>query len=283
MSLKVNNDMRFATKVVLTLFLLASGLSAQTASTGSISGKLVGANGTAIAGATVTSVETASGRSLTAATAADGTYGFTQLQPGSYTFRFSAKGYGIVEIRAIPVKAGGSHTINQSLTSESQGEVAVMQWTARVEQAALTAFETEENASVKEIPLASRNYTQATGLAPGVSSQVSNATNIGVNTQSVQVGSGNTTNYMVDGAPVAGTTGGPEAPGIPNPDAIQGHETQSWSYSAGPERYAGANISVVTKSGTDAFHGTLFEFVRNDIFNCCPDMGRCLGHLDKDL
>ena len=267
MSLKVNNDMRFATKVVLTLFLLASGLSAQTASTGSISGKLVGANGTAIAGATVTSVETASGRSLTAATAADGTYGFTQLQPGSYTFRFSAKGYGIVEIRAIPVKAGGSHTINQSLTSESQGEVAVMQWTARVEQAALTAFETEENASVKEIPLASRNYTQATGLAPGVSSQVSNATNIGVNTQSVQVGSGNTTNYMVDGAPVAGTTGGPEAPGIPNPDAIQGHETQSWSYSAGPERYAGANISVVTKSGTDAFHGTLFEFVRNDIFN----------------
>jgi hypothetical protein len=71
----------------------------------------------------------------------------------------------------------------------------------------------------------------------------------------------------MDGAPVASINAGPESPGIPNPDAIQENRVQSWIYDAGSGRYAGANIGVVTKSGSNAFHGTIFEFVRNDIFN----------------
>jgi hypothetical protein len=267
MNLKVNNILRFAMKIVFSAVLFAAGLMAQTASTGAIGGRLIDASRTAISGANVTSVESLSRAAFTTATGPDGNYEFSQLPPGTYTVRFSAAGFVTSEVRAVTVKAGDTLTIGRTLTPGPESEVTVEQWNPSVEQAGPSASGTEESVSVKEIPLSSRNYTQATGLAPGVSSQVSNATNIGVNTQSVQVGSGNTTNYMVDGAPVAATTGGPEAPGIPNPDAIQGHDTQSWSYSAGPERYAGANISVVTKSGADAFHGTLFEFVRNDIFN----------------
>ena len=58
---------------------------------------------------------------------------------------------------------------------------------------------------------------------------------------------------------------------------------ESWSYAAGPERYAGANISVTTKSGTDSFHGTAFEFLRNDIFNANDYFNKQYGNPEPVL
>jgi hypothetical protein len=188
------------------------------------------------------------------------------LPAGDYTIRFSASGYTTTKVVAITVHAGDTLAIDQALTPGPEASEVVVQWDATAVPGTTTTTNKEVPA-VKAIPLASRNYTQAAGLVSGVSSQVSNATAIGINTQGVQVGSGNTSNYMMDGASIAATTGGVDSPGIPNPDAIAENSVQSWSYAAGPERYSGANIGVVTKSGTDILHGTLFEFVRNDIFN----------------
>jgi hypothetical protein len=248
--------------------ILSSGQTTSPAATGSVAGKLTSTGGAAVAGAAVTCAnlapEQVAGTSRQALTDKNGAYGFSQLAPGSYTLRFSAVGYATVEVRGVAVKAGEAVQIDQSLTAGSTAEVKVVEWQA---QELTTTQEAGAKIAVKDIPLATRNYTQAAGMDAGVSSQVSNATNIGINTMSVQVGASSTTNYEMDGAPVASSTMTPVTPGVPNPDGIAENKVESWSYAAGPERYSGANIRVTTKSGSDAFHGTLFEFVRNDLFN----------------
>jgi hypothetical protein len=247
---------------------LSLGQTAPPAAAGSLAGKLTGAGGAAVAGAAVTCMNAApeqtGGSARQTFTEKNGAYGFSQLPPGSYTVRFSAAGYATVEVRGVAVKAGEAVQIDRTLSPGSTAEVAAVDWQA---QGAAAAERPGEKIAVKDIPLANRNYTQAAGLEAGVSSQVSNATNIGINTMSVRVGGGSTNNYEMDGAPVASSTLAPASPGIPNPDAIAVNKVESWSYAAGPERYAGANIAVTTKSGSKDFHGTLFEFVRNDLFN----------------
>ena len=241
-------------------------LTAQTGATGVVAGKVTGAEGASLAGVTVTAVNSATSQTFSARTNKSGAYEFKQLAPGSFTIRFTASGYKLTSVRNITLNSSERLTINEALFPGSEKEEIDLDWT--VAQADAVANGSEQNATVgKNVPLASRNYTQAASLEAGVSSQMNNATNIGINTQNVQVGSGNTNNYMVDGASVAISTMGPDAPGIPNPDAILENKVQSWSYDAGPGRNSGANISVVTKSGTNSFHGTAFEFVRNDIFN----------------
>jgi hypothetical protein len=248
----------------------SSGQSASPAATGSIAGKLTGSGGAALAGAAITCTnavpEQSAGAARQALTDMGGAYGCSQLPPGNYTVRFSAAGYATVEVRGVAVKAGDAVQIERALKSGSAAETVAVEWQAQGAAAAETSGE-KIVVVVKDIPLANRNYTQAAGLEAGVSSQVSNATNIGINTMGVKVGGSAVTNYEMDGAPVASSTLVPVTPGIPNPDAIAGNKVESWSYAAGPERYAGANIAVTTKSGSDAFHGTLFEFVRNDLFN----------------
>jgi len=251
---------------------LSSGQTAPPAVTGSITGKLTGTGGAALAGATVTCANTApeqaAGVARQAVTDKDGAYRFSQLPPGRYTLRFSAAGYAGVEMQEVTVKAGSTVQTDESLNPGPLGAASVVAPAEVQTQNPAAAAETSgEKIVVKDIPLANRNYTQAAGLEAGVSSQVSNATNIGINTMGVKVGGSSVTNYEMDGAPVASSTMAPATPGIPNPDAIAVNKVESWSYAAGPERYAGANIAVTTKSGTNDFHGTLFEFVRNDIFN----------------
>ncbi len=254
---------------------LSLGQTAPPATAGSITGRLTGAGGAVLAGAAVTCTNAApeqtAGVARQAVTDKSGAYQFSQLLPGSYTVRFSATGYATVEIRGVAVKAGDALQIDRALQSGYAAEVTAIDWQAQgliaPTQGLIAPEGTEEKIVVKDIPLANRNYTQAAGMEAGVSSQVSNATNIGINTMSVRVGGGSTNNYEMDGAPVASSTMAPVTPGIPNPDAIAVNKVESWSYAAGPERYSGANIAVTTKSGSNDFHGTLFEFVRNDMFN----------------
>ncbi len=257
---------------------------AQTTLTGAIEGRISATGGNAISGGTVTAVDAATGRTRTTTTDKDGAYEFKLLPSGSYAVKFSASGHKTTVVSGIPVHAGDALVINQALSPGSQAEVVIVPWQAPANGSATGETGTQPGTpAAKDLPLSTRNYTQTTGLAPGASSQVSNATAIGMNTQGVQVGSGSTNSYLMDGAPVSASTMGPEAPGIPNPDAIAENSMQSWSYSAGPERYAGASISVTTKSGTGAFHGALFEFLRNDIFNANEFFNKAHGNPEPVL
>ena len=127
--------------------------------------------------------------------------------------------------------------------------------------------------AVQNMPLSARNYTQILGLEAGANGGANNATALGKGTLDMAVnGNGiDQNNFQMDGisvvnafgAGVAGDSGIYVGIPIPNPDAIQEFKVQTSTYDASYGRNPGANVNVVTKSGTNAFHGTLFEFFRN--------------------
>ena len=131
--------------------------------------------------------------------------------------------------------------------------------------------------TVTDLPLASRNYTNLLSLSAGANATVTNAAALGKNTQATAVNGSNTSqnNYQMDGASIVSYTGvggvteggSRGAFGIPNPDSIQEFRIQTSQYDAGYGRNPGANVNVVTKSGTNDFHGNAFEYFRNTVLN----------------
>ncbi len=115
---------------------------------------------------------------------------------------------------------------------------------------------------VTSLPLVSRNYTQIINLSPGVVSNATTASSIGNGTQDVSANGsrGNQNNYSMDGSSVVNYVSGTAAqngsfPGIaiPNPDSIQEFKVQTSQYDASSGRNPGANVEVITKSGTNQF------------------------------
>ncbi len=124
------------------------------------------------------------------------------------------------------------------------------------------------------MPLSSRNYTQIIGLSAGTSAApVGNATSFGKGTGDISV-NGNTpgqNNFQMDGVAIQSMAGNGSANdggiyvgiAVPSPDSIQEFKIQTSTYDATFGRNPGANVNVVTKSGTNTWHGTAFEFFRN--------------------
>jgi hypothetical protein len=240
-------------------------LMAQTAGTGAMAGMVSDPSGLAIAGVNVTATSMGTGISRTTSTGSDGDYTFTMLPPGTYRVRFSAAGFRTAEIVSVTVDVNNTPDVKIQMQIGTQNEEVVFQWEA---QAAQTATSTSGNLAdeheVTSLPLSSRNYTQILGLSAGVSSEVNNASAIGTGAQTVQAAGSRASGFSMDGASSANTSA---TASTPNPDAIQQFSVQTSQYDAGSGRSSGATVNVVTKSGTNSFHGTFFEFVRNDIFN----------------
>jgi hypothetical protein len=129
------------------------------------------------------------------------------------------------------------------------------------------------------MPLVTRNYTQILGLSPGVSGDVTNASSIGRGSTSDSAGNGgysvagrstNDNNFQMNGSQVNDLMGSGNLSGgvpVPNPDSIQEFKVQTGQYDASYGRNGGANVDVVTKSGTNDFHGSAWEYFRNTVLN----------------
>jgi len=139
-----------------------------------------------------------------------------------------------------------------------------------------------DHQTIQNLPLVTRNFTQIINLSPGVLSGVNNAGELGAGSGGLaQIDPSNDgtfvhglrsydNSYEFDGIPVTDIQASSIASGgvpIPNPDAIQEFKVQTGLYDASFGERAGANVSLVTKLATNAFHGSLFEFLRNDALN----------------
>jgi hypothetical protein len=250
---------------------------AQTSSTGALSGTVTDPSGGVIVGATVTARNLATGQTRTTTTNSTGSYEFSLLSPGNYSVRFEAAGFKTVDVSSVTIGVTETPTLNRRLEIGSPSVQVTVEANAASIQTDNAANGTIISAEeIENLPLVTRNYTQVLDLSPGVVTNVSNASAMGNGTQNVSAnGQGGISNsYSMDGANVTQYTSGGAAqlgsmPGIaiPNPDTIQEFKVQTSQYDAGYGRNAGANVEVITKGGSNNFHGDIFEFNRNNFFN----------------
>jgi hypothetical protein len=277
-------------------------LFAQTAGTGALTGTITDSTGAAVPNVTVTAISTATGQERTATTGTDGVYRFTLLPPGAYRVRFAAAGFKTAEVGPIDIVVTETAELNRSLEVGQQSEQITVEANVETIQTASSALGTTVNSqTVTALPLTTRNYTQILTLSAGVNVGVNNAGAIGNGSVDVAVNGARTAqnNYSMDGVSITPfgngsvTNDGVYAGfGVPNPDAIQEFKIQTSLYDAGFGRNIGANVNVVTKSGSNAFHGSMFEFVRNTVFNandffrnryCGQNPANCQGNVKPPL
>ena len=261
---------------------------AQSATTGSLTGTVTDPSGAVISGATVAVDSKSTGQERTASTDASGAYKFSLLPPGEYSVKFTASGFKTDEVASVTINITETAVLNEKLEIGAQATTLTVESTVETVQTQnATVGSLVGSQTVTSLPLNSRNYTQIIDLSPGVVANVASAAAVGNGTQDINVnGMGSDqNNYMMDGATLTnyGSGGGAQSGnfpgiGIPNPDAIQEFRIQTSQYDAEFGRNPGASVNVVTKDGTNQFHGDAWEFFRNSYL----DANDFFNHFSQD-
>jgi len=255
----------FSFALIMMVFTFSSPVMAQ-ATTGSLKGVVADQNGAAVPNATVTAKSEETGTSATTTTGGDGLYEFPSLKPGKYTVSVEATNFKRTEHTGVDVKIGVVNPLDLALQAGSVSEtVTVVAGTEEVvnrDQAQQsTSFETRK---VEELPSNSAGggidtlALLAPGVVPGFGNVNSNGTTLSVNGNRAR-----SNNFTLDGTDNNDLTiGGPNF-FIDNQDAVQEFQIITNNFSAQYGRNQGAVVNIVTKGGTNEFHGSGFEFHRN--------------------
>jgi len=268
--------------IAVALLLLFPALSfSQTGATGALSGAVTDLNGAVLPDVQVSARNVATAETRIVATQMNGSYAVPLLPPGAYRVEFSRSGFKVAVNQAVQINVTETARLDVSLEpGELQERVTVRSQTALLQTESAALGRVTDRSQVSGLPLATRNFTQIIGLSPGIAADVTNASELGRGTG----GYGLTTpggirahgafardnNFQMNGLPIndlhsAGVLSGGIA--IPNPDAIQEFKVQTALFDAAFGRNAGANVNVITRGGSNAFHGGGFEFFRNDALN----------------
>jgi hypothetical protein len=267
------------TACISTLLLAATAFT-QTAQTGALTGVVTDQTGRLVPGVTVTARSATTGVSRTAVTQSNGKFLVALLPPDVYKVEVSEKSFKTAQFNEVKINITETATLNVQLQVGSVREVVEVSADAIELDTSGTALgHITDQQIVESTPLVTRNYTQILGLSPGVSGEVNNSASIGrgdssqgASTGGYSVGgnSTNDNNFQLNGSEVNDLAGEGNISGgipVPNPDAIQEFKVQVGQYDASYGRNAGANVDVVTKSGTNQFHGDVWEFFRNTVLN----------------
>ena len=252
------------------LLLAALPALAQTATTGQITGTVKDPSGAVIAGAKLTLVS-ATGQQREAASDAAGFYRFVMLPPGLYKLTVGSPGFKTAAFDNVSVAITQTTEISPALGLAAATEsVSISAEPPLVETSAPTTGRVIGETQVRQLPLPTRNFQQLLTLSPGTTANLSNNTEMGRGDVNIDVNGQRATsnNVVVDGMEVnsPGTNSTPNI-SVPSPDAIQEFIVQTSMYDASQGRNAGGNVAVVTKSGTNSYHGSAFEFFRNSVLN----------------
>src|SRR4030095_4132865 len=237
---------------------------------GRISGTIQDANGAAIPNATITVTNTASNLGRTGTSDQSGFYTVTNLPVGTYTVEAEQKGFKKGVIAGQSVTADGRVTVDLTLEAGEVSET-VQIVSSGGETVNTTSGEVSrviDRQQVQNPALNGRNYIQLLSLVPGVAllndDQLELTTSLATGNQSINGNRGQTNNVTIDGG--FNLQSGSNASQINNLgiDYIQEVKIQTSNFSAEDGRNSGAQVSLVTRSGGNDFHGSAFEFIRND-------------------
>jgi hypothetical protein len=254
--------------------------------TASISGTVKDATGASIAGATVTATNTGTGIAHTQTTNGQGFYSFQSLPLGKYTIDVQEKGFKAYRETDIKLDVNEARTVDATLqVGQTTEKVEVSADALHVETISSQMGEVIEGKRMTDVPLISRSYTDLLSLQPGVASAQSPMTGAYAGpfisagfAPPLVSGDLNAGAYSVNGMREAANgfilngmlvqeLGYSGAGAVPNLDSIEEFRILTNNVDAEFGNYAGAQINVVTKSGTNHWHGNAFEFVRNTSLN----------------
>ncbi|MBS1787743.1 MAG: TonB-dependent receptor [Acidobacteria bacterium] len=241
---------------------------------GSITGTVTDPSGAVIAGARITATESGTGFARTVTTDTEGHYVLTSLRPAQYNLVVEATGFRTFNQKGTTLLANQTLTVNATMQVGANTEVLnVIADAIQVDTSTPTLKQVIERERVQELPLNGRNAATLTLLVPGAvaapsggADQGSTKTFPGAVTIAANGARQNMVSYSLDGGNYVDEYTNVNQP-FPMPDALQEFSVQTSNYSAEYGQNAGAVVNVVTRSGTNEFHGDAFEFVRNEVFN----------------
>ena len=248
-----------STPALALLLLVAGALPAlpQSAASGALEGTVSDGSGQPLADVTVRLLDTATDERRVAKADASGAFHFSLLPPGSYQVEFAREGFKTARMAQLTLNASEVPLLEAVM---EPGDAALtVECPCQLRAVAPSTGTLVDQKTITAVPLNTRNFTQVLSMSSGSTASVTNAGVLGRGNSSVNV-NGNTTagGYSIDGAYAPST--------VPNPDAISEFKIQT----AQNDAMFGAMVpttNLMTKRGENTFHGNLWEFLRNDVFN----------------
>ncbi len=202
---------------------------------------------------------------------------FLFSRPAHTPVTIKSAGFADKTAHAVIVVVGETSVIDFHLSVASVGASIYVQPSTELAQTeSSTLGRAVDQQTIAALPLSNRNYTQILSLSPGVVVELPNASALGRGTQDVTANGNKTTgnNIQFNGIDAnnlsqnsAENDGEEVGVAAPAPDTLQEFKVQTGNYDSSYGRGTGANVDVVSKTGTTSYHGTAWEFLRNDIFN----------------
>jgi hypothetical protein len=269
---------------IRTLFIILGLLSAPSllrAQTAKVTGTVLDTSGAAVVGVTVTATNAATSIERSTTTTDTGAYTISSLPPAVYSFSFTKAGFKVARFAQITL------TVDQTMTLDAKLEVGAVSATVEVGASDVAQIDTEnatlsnvvEHTQMTELPLILRDPYQLVLLGPGVTQSD------GMGGVSVNGGRERNNNFLLDGtdnndADVPGPLGGLIAE---NPDATEEFRVLTNNFAPEYGRNNGAIIDVITRSGTNQFHGNLFYFGRWDALGARDYFNHQIDPLTGDI
>jgi hypothetical protein len=257
--------------VFLGLSLLSQAF-AQGGATGAITGTVQDPTGAVVANADVRVINQDTG-TVARTTKTDGTGSFTAtlLPVATYTVSINSAGFQEGKFPDIAVRVTETTRITAKLRPlQVLEKVEVQALVQAVDTTTATTGESVDARTIRDLPLSTQNFQQLLTLSAGTNSDLNASASLGRGDVRIQVNGQreDNNNYLIEGISatdynVAELTNTP----LPSPDVVQEFKVQTSLYDATQGRNGGGNINAILKTGTKSFHGSLFEFFRNNALN----------------
>ncbi len=255
-------------QVIVLLFALALGCAHAQSPTGTVAGSVSDSTGARLPGAAIELRNLGNGEVRPTTSGSSGEFVFTAVPAGQYAITAQASGFKREQKTNLLLEVNQNARVDFSLqVGQITDSVEVSADTTQVDTRDVQLGGTVDSRRIRELPLNGRNVYDLMVLMPGVTNVntsltgTNDANNMNVNGARVR-----DNNFYLDGAfnNALFRNGGNQAP---NPDAVEEYHLITSNFDAEYGRLPGSVTNVITRSGTNAFHGSAFEFLRNDTFN----------------
>ena len=263
-----------ATSVLLAVLIIAAGvkIQAQSVSIASVTGRVTDPSGAVVSSAQVKITALSTNTVYSAVTGSDGLFSFPSLSIGAYTLEVSAPGFQTYSQKGISLQVNEAAQVNVTLKVGAVSDKVEVEADVNMVQTQQNSIsQVVDQERIVELPLNGRDPTQLITIS-GAAINHSDGTNTGnksfYTSQSIAVAgsAGNTTNYLLDGGDNMDSFTNVNMP-FPFPDALAEFSVETSVLPARNGLHPGGLVNTVTKSGSNQWHGDVFEFVRNGSVN----------------